>query len=149
MCYYFKGSEKLLTFLAIPASFIIFFILIRIIAGPLAGMYHMGAEQSAIITSFLLIFIFSFLAGFLSGMMGRDRIGPLFGGIIAVIYILSVNDNSLISRAIFYAPYANLAADNVLLGLSLILFTFLWSGKLGEQYGFRQDRNRLLPDGVS
>ena len=134
--------------LSIPISFLIYLLLARIIGGLLAGMYSMGHEQAAIIVAFILIFIFSLAAGFTGGFIGRDRIGPLFGGIIAAIYIMTVNDHTLISRAVFYAPYANLASDNVLLGLSLVLFTFLWGGKLGEQFGFRRDRDQLLPEGV-
>jgi len=138
----------LLVIISIPLSFFIYVILTRAIAGPAAGLYSFGHEQQGVIAAFALLFAFSFISGFLGGFISRERIGPLFAGIITVIYILSHNDGSLISKAIFYAPYATLGSDEVLLGISGILFTFLWGGKLGEQFGFRRDRSRLLPDGV-
>jgi len=138
----------LLVIISIPLSFFIYVIFSWAIAGPMAGMYSYGQEQIGVITAFALLVIFSFISGFLGGYISRERIGPLFGGIITAIYILSYNDGTLISKAIFYAPYATLGSDDVLLGISSILFFFLWGGKLGEQYGFRKDRSRLLPEGV-
>jgi hypothetical protein len=138
----------LLTFLSIFVSFLIYAILARGIAGPASVLYTNGNERIAVGLAFVLLYFFTLIAGFLGGWMSRERIGSLFGGIIAVIYILTYNDHSLISRAIFYAPYANLGSDTVLLGLAITLFNFLWGGKLGEQFGFRKDRKQLLLDEV-
>lgn len=129
-------------------SFLIYAILVKAIAGPASVLYTNGGEKTAVVAAFALLYAFSLIAGFLGGWMSRERIGPLFGGIIAVIYTLTYNDHSLISRAIFFASYATLGSDTVLLGLAIILFNFLWGGKLGEQFGFRRDRRRLLPDEV-
>lgn len=144
----FNLGKDLLAFLSIFVSFFIYVILAKVIAGPAAILYSNGNEKIAVWTAFALLFAFTFIAGFLGGWMSRERIGPLFGGIIAAIYILTYNDHTLISKAIFYAPYANLGSDTVLLGLSLTLFNFLWGGKLGEQFGFRRDRKHLLPEEV-
>jgi hypothetical protein len=136
------------TLLSIPISLILYLGMTRLIAGPLAGMYSIDHERIGVTLAFIMIFAFSFISGYSGGYMARERFGPLFAGILAAIYILTYNDATLISKAIFYAPYANLASDDVLLGLSIVLFTFLWGGKLGEQAGFRKDRSHLLPEGV-
>jgi len=145
---YYRQDLNLLAFLSIIVSFFIYAILTKAIAGPAAILYTNGNEKIAVGAAFALLFAFTLIAGFLGGWMSRERIGPLFGGILAVIYILIYNDHSLISRAIFYAPYASLSSDTVLLGLAITLFNFLWGGKLGEQFGFRRDRKQLLPDEV-
>jgi len=135
-------------FLSIPISFLIYEILARAIGTPLAMLYPGNSERLGVIIAFVFLFAFTFLAGFIGGWMSRERIGPLIAGIITVIIIFAYNDHTLISRAIFYAPYATLSSDTVLLGIAIVLFNFLWGGKLGEQYGFRRDRKHLLPDEV-
>ena len=146
--YYYSKVKVLRVFLSIPISFIIYEILSRAIGSPLARFYPGNSEKLGVVLAFVLLFAFTLLAGFIGGWMSRERIGPLFAGIITVITILAYNDHTLISRAIFYAPYATLSSDTVLLGIAIVLFNFLWGGKLGEQYGFRRDRKHLLPDEV-
>src|SRR5262249_37850564 len=76
-----------------------------------------------------------------------DAFPSILGGLIAACALWFLDTNSAWAQTVLKAPLTSLNSDEVLLGLSLLLFAFLQGGRLGERAGLAQFRHDLYAAG--
>ena len=82
-------------------------------------------------------------AGYVAGYNARDAFPGILGGLIAAASLWFADSGSAWATTVLKAPLTSLNSDEVLLGLSLLLFAFLQGGRWGERLGLSHYRRTL------